>query len=969
MNLLYHFSLTLLSLLGTPPTTAIMAPVVNLGPDVIACDSYMLDAGNPGAGFLWSTGATSQTLNVASSGVYWVDVTDGSGTTRDSINMTILNTPGAPVINDTSLCGSGTYSFSPQHTGDWLLWYQQANSVLPYFIGNTQSPSISSTTTYYVESAELAQNVKAGQENPVGSSGYAFLSLRGLRFNVLSTFQLKSVSVIGDLAKTITIQIRDSLNNTIFTTTGATVPGVKTPIAINHVLYPGNNYKILVTSLPGGVGLTRITSYSQFPKVLPGVLSIIGDETGGTSLYNYFFDWRIDIPQCFSSRVPFTATILPSPEIELGPDTILCGGGITLDATFAGASYLWSTGETTPTIFVSNTDTVKIVVSTGLCSETDSVRINVLTVPQLLSTQDSSICEPATISLTAPKNADHLVWYDDPVSSQPIYIGNVYSAFIPDDKTYYVSAANTAKNYHTGLPQPGPANISYVSLANQGLSFDVLTPFTLKSFGAFANSPGSFNFQIRDANNQVLFSGTGQIPFAFAESKVTVNYTFVPGNNYKILATNIFGGAGMARQTGGTAFYPIQIPDVVKIKGDATGGNNLYNYFYNWEIDILKCFSPRDSIKVDVQIPISMPSYIYSCEATTISTAVPGFTHLWSTGATTPSIPVTESGIYSVIVSNGTGCVVNDTTEVVIPVNAGLQEDGILCGNTLLTNYGSGAVFSWSTGDTTATVNISSPGTYWVVVDEPGGCLLTDTIHVTGFDVFPTVNLGGDFTVCESAVLDAGNPNFQIQWSTGATSPTLTVFSSGTYTVTVTNTNGCATSDTIGVSVIPVPEALFFVPDTVAGTNFAVTFNNLSDFGAYFWNFGDGTTGTANNPVHTYNEPGEYCPTLIVTDLLNSCGQDTFSRCFTLLEYNVGLEKDLFYAAIEVFPNPADKEIFFRYHDIPHGVEVSLTDLSGKTIRKTDKLKMDISPYSPGVYLLRFEASDGRKTVKKLIIR
>ncbi|MEM7659175.1 MAG: hypothetical protein AAF399_23850, partial [Bacteroidota bacterium] len=56
-------------------------PIVDLGPDLSACDSAVLDAGNAGATYVWNTTETSQTITITSSGMYWVDVTDGGGTT------------------------------------------------------------------------------------------------------------------------------------------------------------------------------------------------------------------------------------------------------------------------------------------------------------------------------------------------------------------------------------------------------------------------------------------------------------------------------------------------------------------------------------------------------------------------------------------------------------------------------------------------------------------------------------------------------------------------------------------------------------------------------------------------------------------------------------------------------------------------------------------------------------------------
>jgi hypothetical protein len=62
-------------------------PNVNLGPDVFMCNgqSVTLDAGNPGATYDWSTGATTQTITVSTTGIYWVTVTDANGSGYDEV--------------------------------------------------------------------------------------------------------------------------------------------------------------------------------------------------------------------------------------------------------------------------------------------------------------------------------------------------------------------------------------------------------------------------------------------------------------------------------------------------------------------------------------------------------------------------------------------------------------------------------------------------------------------------------------------------------------------------------------------------------------------------------------------------------------------------------------------------------------------------------------------------------------------
>jgi PKD repeat protein len=96
-------------------------PQVNLGPDLSACDSAQLDAGNPGLSYRWSTGDTTQNLQVRSTGTYWADVTNANGcTSRDSILVTINRRPQAQFF--TSVAGYQVFVNNLSSIATSFLW-------------------------------------------------------------------------------------------------------------------------------------------------------------------------------------------------------------------------------------------------------------------------------------------------------------------------------------------------------------------------------------------------------------------------------------------------------------------------------------------------------------------------------------------------------------------------------------------------------------------------------------------------------------------------------------------------------------------------------------------------------------------------------------------------------------------------------------------------------------------------------
>jgi gliding motility-associated-like protein len=114
---------------------------------------------------------------------------------------------------------------------------------------------------------------------------------------------------------------------------------------------------------------------------------------------------------------------------------------------------------------------------------------------------------------------------------------------------------------------------------------------------------------------------------------------------------------------------------------------------------------------------------------------------------------------------------------------------------------GSGTSYLWSTGDTTQTLLVDTPGTYWCRVTTMCGAS-SDTIRI-GQSTAPVVDLGGDIFACGGDTvrlqpLGMLPGNVRYTWSTTATTPFVAVTQSGTYWVEVDN-NGCRARDTISV--------------------------------------------------------------------------------------------------------------------------------------------------------------------------
>ncbi|MGB1242992.1 MAG: T9SS type A sorting domain-containing protein [Chitinophagales bacterium] len=140
--------------------------------------------------------------------------------------------------------------------------------------------------------------------------------------------------------------------------------------------------------------------------------------------------------------------------------------------------------------------------------------------------------------------------------------------------------------------------------------------------------------------------------------------------------------------------------------------------------------------------------------------------------------------------------------ESVLDIEVESVEPDCINGNGSLTVVASGGsgdyLYSWSNG-VIGTENLHlEGGDYVVIVTDSEGCTLAESFSLSPLNT-PIVELGGGQILEEgqTIVLNAGNAEATFLWSTGETTQMINVFSTGIYTVTVTNQEGCSASDSI----------------------------------------------------------------------------------------------------------------------------------------------------------------------------
>jgi gliding motility-associated-like protein len=268
----------------------------------------------------------------------------------------------------------------------------------------------------------------------------------------------------------------------------------------------------------------------------------------------------------------------------------------------------------------------------------------------------------------------------------------------------------------------------------------------------------------------------------------------------------------------------------------------------------------------------------------------------WSDGSTAGTVRNNLlPGTYSVSISDGTPCYINRTFIIVEPqplvLNATVQNalDCLIPTSGAINLVVSGGTppftYAWSNGATTEDITAITNGNYSVIVTDSRGCIKTASYTVfrpqpliVVLDQNSQVNCAtGTVTNLFKANVSGGMAPFTINWSSGTISGTNNEFMSttqnGLITVTITDANGCTTSQSVTISNPIIGNAGFgqnsfaYTTYGIYSINDPIQFTNTAtgDFVSVAWNFGDGIFSTEENPIHTYVLEGNYIVTQTVT--------------------------------------------------------------------------------------------------------
>ena len=193
-----------------------------------------------------------------------------------------------------------------------------------------------------------------------------------------------------------------------------------------------------------------------------------------------------------------------------------------------------------------------------------------------------------------------------------------------------------------------------------------------------------------------------------------------------------------------------------------------------------------------------------------VLTAVGGGALLWSTGSADTNITVTDPGTYSVSASTGCGTAQAAITVAFVEApQAAILGELFACPQTVLTASGDGA-YLWSTGSTDASIVVSEPGIYTLVVTNACGTsdAFVEVLENPLTAAFQPSTFSGEAPLTVSYANLSTPADAVFSWDLGdgtsslSTAPTHTYTQPGSYTVTLTASMGaCSASNTATITV------------------------------------------------------------------------------------------------------------------------------------------------------------------------
>ncbi len=839
-----------------PPAAAISPASATL---TCAAPTATLTASG-GTGYNWGGGVTTAANTVSTANTYTVTVTGANGCTATASRTVSQNitppvasispaggtiTCAAPTLTLTA-SGGGTYNWG----GGVTTAAKTVNAGGTYTVTVTAANGCTATASVIVSQATTPPTASITPATPAltcASPTVVLTASGGTSYNWGGGITTATNTV--NTANTYTVTVTD-VNGCTATASSVVSQSTAPPVAVvspTSAILTCTNTSVLLTASGGatynwGGGITSATNTVSAANTYTVTVTAAN---GCTATASASVTQNIVAPVASVTPANSTVTCVAS-------NVTLTAGG--------GGTYDWGGGITTATNTVSsaNTYTVTVTAANG-CTATASAVVSLSVTPPTATVSPSTAtitCASTTATLTASGGATYDWGGGNTTTTKTVNAGGTY--------TVTVTAANGCTATASAVvSQATTPPVAAVSPANAALTCAAPTALLTASGGTTYDWGGGITTAtntVNAANTYTVTVTDGNGCTATAAAVITQNTSLPVAAITPSTATLTCANTTATLTASGGATY--------NWGGGITTAANTVNAASTYTVTVTAANGCTATASAIVSQNITAPAASVTPANSTVTCVAPnvtltasgGGTYDWGGGITTATNTVSSANTYTVTVTAANGCTATASAIVslsVTPPTAAVSPSTatLTCAtpNATLTASG-GAAYDWGGGNTTNTNTVGTGGTYTVTVTAANGCTATASVVVSQTTTPPlaTISPASITLTCAAptAVLTASGGT-SYDWGGGITTATNTVNTANTYTVTVTDGNGCTATASAVVSQNTTPPVAAITPAT-ATLDCINTTSTLTASGGASYDWGGGTT-TATNAVSTPN--------------------------------------------------------------------------------------------------------------------
>ncbi len=542
--------------------------------------------------------------------------------------------------------------------------------------------------------------------------------------------------------------------------------------------------------------------------------------------------------------VPYATCSAAGLSLSTSSTSVSCYGGNNGTATVTATggttyTYLWNNGGTTSSITGLIAGTYRVTVSSNGSTASSSATVSQpgsSVTTSMSSTQSSCSSNTGTASVTASGGSPGYTYIWNNFSTN-FSISNLpsgsYTVTVTDQHGCSAIGSVNVSNPSAFTLQTNSTNVSCYNGSNGSATASATngtSPFTYVWSTSATTSTisnlgsGVYNVTVKDGNGCSQFAS------------VTINEPNTPLSvSASATPTSCGGNTGSASATvsgnSGSVTYDWS-------NGAQTSAvSNLQQGLYIITVTSNGCSATAETnVNSSAAYTVTIDSVSVLCygastgSAGVLVTGASGnVTYAWNTGASSSSVNNLSAGLYSVTITDGSGC---SKTEIVsisqpaVPLAVTTSSTSSTCGNatgsaSAVTTGNTGSVsYVWSNSSTQSIIIDLSQGIYTVTVTS-GGCSATSSAIVNNTNGPSVTVLQTDPTCFNSnngsatLVVSGGSSPYSYTWSNASTASSITGAGSGTYTVIVTDASNCQATKTVTLTQ---PNAITFNP-TIANVN------------------------------------------------------------------------------------------------------------------------------------------------------